>query len=176
MCDLTGPPWASDVSCHSELSSPSSLPYRPLPRRKILGPLKPPHLTLPPAHLHIPPPPGPATITWPSWAAGKTTGKREESPPRLLGTLFLPASSFPDLKVASLPPQEPEGQWPPSGTFYLTVPRLELSNHACSREGSISNRAPFSNFHSPQLQGPRSPLGSQPLWLARVPNKPLKFT
>lgn len=57
LCDLTGPPWAPDVSCHSELPSlshrfPSFIDLSP--EGRLWVPSEPLHLTLPPAHLPKP--------------------------------------------------------------------------------------------------------------------------
>lgn len=154
------------MSCHSERLRPP-LPDRSSPRRKTWVPSPPPHLTVPPARLHIPhlrvqPPepgrPGPR----------EDAGNRKESPSGLLGPLFLPASSLPGLQAASLPPQGPEPQEPPSGTLGLAGPRPEPP-HRIQEEATSPSRAPFSDFHSPLAQRPRGPGIPAP---AAAPSRP----
>lgn len=53
VCDLTGPPWASDVSHHAELPHPP-LPTDPCPQGRLWVPSDPPHLIAQPARLHTP--------------------------------------------------------------------------------------------------------------------------
>ena len=98
LCDLTGPRWASDGSCHSDLLHPHTLAH------KTLDPLRtssPDFATCPPPHT---PPPGPVPRPrgqqgWQDrlWAQGR--GARQD----FQGPLFLPRPTC----GLSLPPREP---------------------------------------------------------------------
>lgn len=101
LCDLTGPPWAPDVSCHSELPSlsytfPSFIDPSPEGRLWVLS--EPLHLTLPPAHL-----PKPHLQVQPPDSGHPRLQERLQGRRRAYQG-FQDLSNFPGLKVASRPP------------------------------------------------------------------------
>lgn len=96
---------------------------RPSPRGKTWVPSHPPHLTVPPARLHIPPlrvqPPAPRPA---ALGRGEDAGQREGSPSRLSGPRFLPAPPLPGPRAA--PPREPPRHPRPNVSHQSSLLRL----------------------------------------------------